>query len=343
MATDAPRPADRLPPLAATVSASVVVPARDAAATLPETLERLLAQDFAGRYEVLVACPADDAATRAVLAPHADDPRVRMVDNRGGSTPAALNAAVAAARGDVIVRVDAHALPARSHVRRCVETLRATDAGNVGGPQVPVADGGFAAAVGEAMRSPAGSGGATYRVGAEPGPADTVYLGAFRREALAAVGGFDERLDRNQDYELNWRLRRAGWVVHFDPELAVGYRPRATPASLFAQYADYGRYKRVMLRRHPASLRPRQLAAPALVVALAASVAAAAALGAWWPLAVPAGYLVGVTAAAARAAATPRRVPAVALALAIMHLAWGIGFVAVPVRRRSQRRRGDAS
>jgi glycosyltransferase involved in cell wall biosynthesis len=319
-------------PLTPTATASVIVPARDAAATLPTTLAALVAQDHPGRLEILVACPPDDLATRAVLARYADDPRVRTVDNPAGTTPAALNAGLAVAAGRVIVRVDAHAVPGPAHVRRCVELLAATGAGNVGGGQTPVAEGGFAAAVADALASPAGSGGATYRRGDQPGPADTVYLGAFRREALAAVGGFDEALARNQDYELNWRLRAAGWLVYFHPDLGVGYRPRGSPAALARQYADYGRYKRAMLARHPRSVRLRQLAAPALVLALAASAVAAVALGSWWPLALPGGYAAAL-AAAAVAADTRRRAPAVAVALAVMHLAWGTGFLVLPTRR----------
>ncbi len=332
-ADDASCQPGELPPLSPDAPVSVVVPARDAAGTLPVTLARLLDQDHPGRVEVLVVCPPEDHATRAVLGPYADDPRVRVIDNPAATTPAALNAGIAAARGEVVVRADAHTLPARAHVRRCVETLAATGAGNVGGPQIPVADDGFAAAVGDALTSWAGSGGATYRLGAEPGPADTVYLGAFRREALAAVGGFDEALARNQDYELNWRLRAAGWQVYYDPELGVGYRPRSTPTGLARQYADYGRYKRAMLRRHPGSVRLRQLAAPVLVGVVALSLVAAALWGSWWPLAVPGGYLVAVGVAAMSAAGRLRRAPAVAAALVIMHLAWGVGFLAWPIGR----------
>lgn len=321
----------RQPPLPSASLVSALVPARGSQATLPETLQRLLEQDFAGRYEVLVACPPDDAATREVLAPYGDDPRVRVVDNPAGNTPAALNAAIDAAGGQVLVRVDAHAIPPRSHLRRCVETLAATGAGNVGGPQLPVAERGFARAVADAMRSPLGSGGATYRTGTEPGPADTVYLGAFRREALDDVGGFDETLERNQDYELNWRLRQAGWVVYFDPDLAVGYRPRGSPAGLARQYLDYGRWKRHMLRRNPRSTKVRQLAAPVIVLGLAACLVGAVALPAMWPLAGPLAYVVALLAAGVSASHSLARAPAAAAALAIIHLAWGVGFLFAPL------------
>lgn len=321
------------PPLPSDLFVSVLVPARGSQATLPETLERLLDQDYSGRYEILVACPPGDATTRGVLAPYSDDPRVRVVDNPAGNTPAALNAAVDAGGGQVLVRVDAHAIPPRSHLRRCVETLAATGAGNVGGPQLPVAERGFARAVADAMRSPLGSGGATYRTGTEPGPADTVYLGAFRREALDEVGGFDETLARNQDYELNWRLRQAGWIVYFDPDLAVGYRPRGSPAGLARQYLDYGRWKRHMLRRNPRSTKIRQLAAPVIVMGLAACLIGAVALPAVWPLAGPVAYAVALLVAGGSASHSLARAPATAAALAIIHLAWGMGFLFVPLPR----------
>ena len=193
----------------------------------------------------------------------------------------------------------------------------------------------FERAVATAMGSWLGAGGARYRRGGAEGPVDTVYLGVFRRDALAAAGGFDETLERNQDYELNWRLRAAGEAVWFDPGLAAGYRPRGSVAALARQYFDYGRWKRVVLRRHPASMRARQLAAPALVLALAAALGLAAWSGfageprvAAAALAVPAGYAAALALGAARAARRDRiGAVRVAVALATMHLAWGAGFL----------------
>ena len=126
-------------------------------------------------------------------------------------------------------------------------------------------------AVGLAMTTPLGAGDARWRLGGPAGPVDTVYLGVFRRDALEEAGGFDAALARNQDYELNWRLRERGRTVWFDPALEVAYRPRGSLAQLARQYYDYGWWKRAMLRRHPASLRRRQLAAPLLVSGLAGS------------------------------------------------------------------------
>ncbi|MFP5310482.1 MAG: glycosyltransferase [Actinomycetes bacterium] len=306
---------------------AVVVPALRSGATLPDALRSVRAQTDA---PILVAADPDDRDTRAAVTRLARElGEVHLVDNPGGSTPAGLNRAVeAAGEVDVVVRVDAHAVLPDGYVERAIATLAATGAGNVGGRQVPRASSGFRAAVAAAMASPAGAGGAAYRTGTEPGPVDTVYLGVYRREALAAVGGFDERLRRNQDYECNVRLRAAGWTVWFDPALEVAYTPRGTVASLARQYHDYGRWRRATLRLHPSSLRARQLAAPAVVLATLVGGILAAAVSARPLLTFLAAYLVGLLLAARQAAAGgPAGTVPTALALATMHLAWGTGFL----------------
>ena len=185
------------------------------------------------------------------------------------------------------------------------------------------------------MRSPWGAGGATYRVGGRPGPVDTVYLGVFRREALEEVGGFDESFVRNQDAELNLRLRRAGHLVWFDPELAVAYQPRASLRALARQYREYGRWRRATARRHPGSLALRQLAPPALVLVIAGAALLSLVRADLRPLSlVVSGYLVGVGAAGSSAADELRDAPATTLALLTMHLAWGVGFLQGPPRTR---------
>lgn len=304
-------------------SVTVIIPALAAAGNVAEAVQSALSQPEV--TEVVVAA-ADEGTRRAALA--VDDGRLRVVDNPDGSTPAALNRALAASSGEVVVRCDAHARLPRGYVARALETLERTGAVNVGGRQVPVGTTPFQRAVAAAMISPLGAGDARYRIGGKPGPVDTVYLGVFRRQALDAVGGYDETLDRNQDYELNWRLRQAGGIVWFDPELAVEYRPRGGLESLGRQYFQYGLWKRMVLRRHPGSLQARQLAAPVLVAGLAASVVAA-------PFSVPAALalpaLYGtVTVAAGLFDASRHRDPAlllVPLALWTMHVAWGCGFI----------------
>jgi succinoglycan biosynthesis protein ExoA len=306
----------------------VVVPARNAAATLHNAVASALAQEWPGSLEVVVAvAPSNDRTAAVATGLAAGDGRVRVVGNPTGSTGAGLNAAIAASTGNVIMRLDAHARLPQGYVRRAVEVLEQTGAVNVGGVQDPVGTTPFEQAVAAAMGSRLGTGGAAFRHSATAGPVDTVYLGVFRREALEAVGGFDAGLLRNQDYELNVRLRAAGGAVWFDPSLRVAYRPRGSVRTLARQYYDYGRWKREVLRRHPGSLKLRQALPP---VALVVNVAGLA-LGARWrpALAVPAAYGAVVLVESLRAgrglsAAAKVRVPAT---FPVMHGSWGTGFL----------------
>lgn len=321
------------PGVAAWPAVSVVIPVRDEPDALAGALASVLAQDYPGAVEVVVADGSAGPETAALA--RRRFPSVRLVANPRAVTPAGLNRAVAAASHGIVARCDARCVLPAHYLRIAVETLARTGAAAVGGRQAPVGRTRFERAAAAAMTMRLGAGDARYRVGGAEGPADTVYLGVFRRAALDAVGGFDETLARNQDYELNWRLRARGGAVWFTPALAVAYRPRGSAAALARQYFAWGWWKRIVLARHPASCRWRQLAAPLLVAALAVSGAATAA-GATVAAALPAGYALALAGAAA-AGALRRRDGAVLLApvaLAAMHLAWGTGFWCAWAARR---------
>ncbi len=248
---------------------SVIIPARNSEDSLPATLDSVLAQNYSGSIEVIVADGSDTPATSEML--RRRYPRVRIVPNPERTTSAGLNRALRAAVGEVIMRCDTRAVLTPSYVRRAVATLARTGAANVGGRQYPVGTTLFERAVAIAATTFLGVGNARHRLGGAEGPVDTVYLGAWPRKALEAVDGFNPALHRNQDYEINWRLRLRGETVWFDPGLVVDYRPRGSLRALARQYFDYGRWKSVVLMIHPSSLRARQLAAPLLVLGLAAS------------------------------------------------------------------------
>ena len=241
---------------------SVIIPARDAEALLARALESVHAQDYGGPLEVILADGSETPATRQLIRQRF--PRVRVVANPERTIPAGLNRALRTARYAVIARCDARVVLPPNYLTRAVDTLLRTGAANVGGRLVPVGCTPFERAVALATSTPLAAGAARYRIGGAEGPVDTVFPGVFRYEALQAVGGFDETLLRNEDYELNWRLRERGETVWFDPRLILEYRPRGSLRALARQYFEYGRWKRVMLARHPRSWRLRQLAAPAL-------------------------------------------------------------------------------
>jgi len=317
-----------LPPLPDDASVSVIIPARGAEQLLDGCLDVVLPQ-LRADDEVVVA--AGDSATEDAARRRADaDARVRVVRNAIGTTPAALNAAIAASRHPVIVRIDAQSRIPRGYRDRVVALLAETSAVTVGGRQVAHAERGVAAGIAAAMNSRLGHGGAAYRSGSRGGPVDTVYLGAFRADALRAVGGYDERFTTNQDAELNERLRRAGGTVWLDPTISVTYLPRTTLRALARQFRGYGRGRAMTARRHPGSLGRRQLAAPTLLVGLLGALTALP----WTavPLALWAGGYGGLLLLGTllEGPDTRRQLPVTVAALLVMHLAWGYGFLTAP-------------
>ena len=309
---------------------SVVIPVRDEADTVVTAIDSARRQDYAGPLEVVVAVAPSRDGTRGVVAAIAsEDPHVHLVDNPTGAASAGLNAAINASSGDVIVRCDAHSVLPPSYVATAVDLLEATGADVVGGIMDAVGHEATARAIAAAMSNPLGVGDARFHTGGPAGEVDTVYLGVFRRRALEEAGLFDETLERNQDYELNYRIRSLGGSVYFDPRLAVEYRPRSTLSGLWTQYFDYGRGKRRVLRMHPGSLRWRQLAAPVLVIGLTASALLAFTPARRLSLVTPTLYAAAVIAATGyevvqRGDAAMISLPTV---FPTMHLAWGIGFL----------------
>jgi glycosyltransferase involved in cell wall biosynthesis len=318
---------------------SVIMTVLNEAAHLPAAVERILGQDYAGDVELVIALgPSRDSTDALAAELSAADHRVRTVANPSGSTPAGLNAALAASKYEVIARVDGHAVIPRDYLRVAVETLDATGADNVGGIMWAEGETPFEQAVARAMTTKLGVGNARFHTGGVPGPADTVYLGVFRRSALERVGGYDEAFRRAQDWEMNYRIRRSGGLVWFQPKMRVSYRPRATIRLLARQYFHYGRWRRVVMRQHPGSGNLRYLAAPLAVIAVAvgtlAGLAGLAAGAAWLAAGflVPAGYLLGIVAGSV---VTGRGLPGRAwtwlpVVYATMHSAWGAGFLTSP-------------
>jgi succinoglycan biosynthesis protein ExoA len=308
---------------------SVIMVVRDEALHLAEAVGSVLRQDYPGELQVAVAVgPSKDGTEQVAADLAAADPRVLYVANPTGRTPAGLNAAVAATTHPVVVRVDGHAVLPEGYVRRGVELLDETGAVNVGGIMAAEGTTGFERSVAAAMSSPFGVGGSRFHYGGEPGPADTVYLGIFRRSALEAVGGYDESFTRAQDWEMNHRLRQQGGLVWFAPELRVTYRPRPTLKALARQYRDYGRWRRVVMRLHSDSVRWHYLVPPVTVLGVLVGVALVL-LGQPIGWLAPAAYVLANLTASALVGR--RLSPGVALrlplVLATMHVCWGVGFL----------------
>jgi succinoglycan biosynthesis protein ExoA len=323
-----------LPPGTPSPSVSIVMPVLNESRHLVSAVRHVLAQRYSGAIELVVALGPSRDDTNAIAARlAAEDPRVRTVSNPTGRTPSGLNAAIAAARHEVIVRVDGHGILPSDYVNTAVKLLAETGADNVGGMMAAEGTTAFERAVARAMTSPLGVGGARFHTGGEAGPADTVYLGVFRRATLDRLGGYDEAFQRAQDWELNFRIRSAGGLVWFSPRLRVSYRPRPSLAALARQYFYYGRWRREVMRRHPGTVSVRYLAPPAAVLTVIAGFLMGAA-GWTWGFVAPVGYATAVVGGAivTGRALAPRSLVVLPLVYATMHGSWGMGFL-TSVRR----------
>jgi glycosyltransferase involved in cell wall biosynthesis len=251
---------------------SVILPVLNEESHLEGAVLSVLSQDYRGPLEIILALgPSRDRTNEIATKLASQDNRVKLLDSPTGKTAAGLNLALAASKSPVVVRVDGHAQIPNNYISLIVEILNKTGAVNVGGVMAAVGTTAFERAVAGAMRSPLGVGASRFHTGGEAGEVDTVYLGAFRREALVAIGGFDERFTRAQDWELNFRLRENGGVIYFDPRLHVTYRPRSSVSALAKQYFEYGRWRRVVSRRHSGTINYRYLAPPFALVGFSVS------------------------------------------------------------------------
>lgn len=308
---------------------------------LRRAVETVLAQKVDGPAELILAlAPSTDGTSELARQLAREDERIVLVDNPAADIPVGLNRAIRAGRYPTIVRVDAHSELEPDYTRRALATLDRVRAANLGG--VMRADGRtpFQRAVARAYNSPIGLGGGAYHGGTQEGEAESAYLGVMRRAVLDEVGLFDETIRRGEDWELNLRIRRAGYRVWFDPALSVTYWPRESWTRLVRQFAATGRWRGELVRRYGRGNSLRFFAPPALVlnILLALVVGALQATGVlagWWSAAASAVYLPIVAYAVL--------VVAVALGpgggrgwrdklwtmavLPTMHLSWGWGFV----------------
>lgn len=325
---------------ASLLGVSYVMPVLNDATHVRAAVESILAQDYTGPVEVLIALgPSIDGTNELVADLAARDDRVRVLENEVGSTPAGLNIGIRAARYPVVVRVDSHSMLPPDYARVAVDELERTGADNVGGIMDARGETPFEQAVALAYTTKVGLGGSAFHVGGEAGPADTVYLGVFRRDALLRVGLFDETIKRGQDWELNRRLRETGGIVWFTPRLAVTYRPRSTFDRLARQMFSTGLWRGELARRFPSANGIRYFVPPAmvlgvalgLIVGIAGLVQAALGAAPWLLLGfiVPVVYVLFVL-AATLVYASGRGARTAAWFLVVLpciHVSWGVGFV----------------
>jgi succinoglycan biosynthesis protein ExoA len=329
-------------PQSQTIHVSVVVPCRNEIRHIRAFLDSVLRQELGGiKMEVLIADGMSDDGTRQVLdefeRKFAD---IRVLDNPERIASTGLNRAIREARGEIIIRMDAHTTYATDYVRSCVEVLHETNAENVGGPALTRAEGYIAQAIAFAFHTPFATGGAKFRDPQYTGPADTVMYGCWRKSTLERIGMFDEKLVRGQDYELNARLLSLGGTLWQSPKITYWYRPRASLSGLFRQYFQYGFWKVAVVRKHGRLASWRNLVPGSCLLAgvVLLLCAAAASLGGltWWRdlflvdwFTLAASYFI---ASLATAFCVAKRqgwgfFPCLPIVFAVYHFSYALGFV----------------
>ncbi|MHA7600277.1 glycosyltransferase family 2 protein [Alicycliphilus sp. T452] len=308
---------------------SVIAPCRNERVHILAFCESVARQELPPGWsmEVLVADGQSDDGTRELLDGWcAQDKRFQRVDNPGRIVSTGLNRCIAQARGEVIARLDIHSEYASDYLAQCIAALRESGADNAGGPWRAEGRTPMQRAVAAAFQSRWVAGGARSRVLDYEGEVDTVYLGCWPRATFERVGGFDERLVRNQDDEHNLRIRRAGGRIWQNPRIRSTYFPRARLAQVLRQWAQYGYWKPFVIAKHGQPAALRHLVPAAFVLALGLGVVLAAVVSPW-PLAallLAYGALL-VLALAGMDGLTPAYAARVVAVIAACHLGYGWG------------------
>lgn len=317
---------------------SIIIPCYNERPTIHLLLEALYTQTYPHtEMEVVIADGGSNDGTQdAIHAWHRGHPdlAIRLIDNPAKTIPSALNTAIKASTGEIIIRLDAHSKPRGDYVERILHALAEERGVNVGGVWdiQPGSEHWIARSIAAAAGHPVGVGDARYRYSDQAGVVDTVPFGAFRRALLDQVGLFDETLLTNEDYEFNARIQRIGGKIWLDPQIRSVYFARENLPALARQYWRYGYWKVQMLRRYPETLRWRQALPPLFVLSMLILIPLAVIFPstAWLLLAVLGLYGFVLLLVGLQLAIKQKRIgllPGVPLAIACMHFSWGAGFL----------------
>jgi glycosyltransferase involved in cell wall biosynthesis len=309
---------------------SVILPILNEERDLNQCITAILQQEYPADIEIILALgPSIDKTTIIAEKLSAADKRIKLVNNPSGQTATGLNLAIKMSSYEILCRIDGHSEISSTYIKTAVEIMNNQGAVNVGGLMFADGNKGLQRTIAQAMRSKLGVGSSKFHTGGSAGESETVYLGTFKKSAVIAAGGFDERYIRAQDWELNHRLRKNGGLIWFDPRLVVTYRPRNTFRKLAKQYFQYGRWRRVITRQHQNTVNFRYLAPPIAVLVILLSIFFAVLINPvfitpifiYFASLVVGGIFIG------KKLTDKFLMP---LVLATMHISWGIGFISSP-------------
>jgi len=313
---------------------SLVMSLRNEEKFLPRSLAAVEEQDYPKELYELIAVDggSTDRSVEILKAFPFSMSHTTLATGRNLTIPAAMNLGIRAARGDIIIKLDAHGYASKNFVRGIAERLSAQpDLGAVGGCIVQLGETRAAEANGWARTSIFGVGKGPYTAGQQEGYVASVQCGGYRREVLDKVGTFDEEIGVGEDDELNWRVVKAGYRILFTPAIEFSYYARSTLRALFRQYLWYGDARTSVLRKHPDFFRIKHLIPAAFVLALLLSFALAffSAFGRYLLAGLLAAYGLGLLAASASLAKGKgwRYFPRFLGSFPAMHVGYGIGFL----------------
>jgi glycosyltransferase involved in cell wall biosynthesis len=298
------------------IGISFVMPVRNEAKHLATAVQAVLSQEHKGGQEVILAIAHSTDSTKEIAAELKRQYKSKLVvlNNTAGDSTTGLNLAIAAAKFETVMRVDAHSKLTEGYATLAQEILQETGAANVGGMMVAAGETDFQNAVAYSYNNRIGLGGGAFHLGGKAGPVDSVYLGCFQKSWLKKVGGFDPKWVRGQDWELNKRIREAGGTVWFDPRLKVNYYPRDNWRALAKQFFDTGIWRGALTREAPGHSAIRYWIPPLLVLSTIL----------WLPVTL---YLLVIAFAAMNASELNSATRLwLMVVLPTMHYAWGIGF-----------------
>ena len=317
---------------------SVIVPCFNEEKRITNLLDAICAQTYPAQLmDITIADGASTDHTRDVIAQYQlnhPDMRLQIINNPSGTIPSGLNLAIQASEAEILLRLDAHSAPYPDYVEKSVAALLAGKGQNVGGVWEihPGAETWIARSIARAAAHPLGVGDALYRHARLAAIVDTVPFGCFTRDLVKQIGGFDETLLANEDYEFNTRIRQSGGTVWLDPAIRSIYYARSDFFSLARQYFRYGFWKFKMLRRYPRTIRWRQALPPIFTFSLLIGLFFSffSTIVVWLLLLELLGYFTIMGLASLRIALKEKDFPLIAglpLAIAFMHIAWGSGFL----------------
>jgi succinoglycan biosynthesis protein ExoA len=308
---------------------SIIMPMLNEDHFIARCLDSIISNTYpSDRMEILIVDGMSTDKSREIVKKYSNKYNyIKLLDNPKKIRVTANNIGIRAAKGEIIISMDAHVLYAKDYIYQCVHLLQTTGAANVGGLQKAIGYDYITRVIALATSTPFGIGDAEFRYLNKEKNVDTVYLGAWFKNTLEKVGLFNENWLRNGDYELNYRIRRSGGKILLSPKVKCEYFVRGSLLKLAKQYFLYGTWRVKTIKTHPDSIRWRHILPPLLIIWLVLSpILLIFGLNFWW---IPAGLYLLYTILTSTVISIKKGLeylPLLNLTLWILHICWGVGF-----------------